>query len=238
MLTQIKRNIRFLLGIKNDTNYYAQAGEDAIVAKTFAYVIPVTKGIYVDVGSYHPFRHSNTYLLYKAGWNGINIDPRPGSKALFDKFRPRDINVEAGIASQDGNMTYYMLNEGSTMNSFSKDNLVQLGVFDQVTRKVDVPVYKIGSLLDQYPQIKDIDYLNIDAEGFEMEILSGLDFSSIPPKVISIEQNNVFTFDDVLSSPVCRLLTGKGYTAFAKNVLLSTVSTVFYMRNDCKNQVS
>lgn len=233
MIKGIKRNLRLLLGIKSETDYYSQGGEDAIVSKTFSYLLPTERGFYVDIGAYHPFKHSNTYILYKAGWRGINIDPRPGFKALFDRYRNKDINIEAGIAAENGKMTYYILDEDSTMNSFSKENLVKLGVFEQVKRSIDVPVFTLSTLLAQYSDIKVVNYLNIDAEGFEMEILAGLDLGAMMPKVISIEQNDVLTFADVLNSSVCKFLSDKGFSPFAKNVLLRDISTVFYIFNDC-----
>lgn len=221
-----------MLGIKSETDYYSQGGEDAIISKTFDYFIPIQKGFYLDIGAYHPYKHSNTYLLYKSGWNGINVDPRPGTKSLFDKIRKRDINVEAGIGSRDGQMTYYILDENSTMNSFSKENLEKLGVFEQVKRTLEIPVFTVDSLMKKYPEIKEIDYLNIDAEGFEMEILSGINFDSVAPKVISIEQNDILTFADVEKSEACRLLSNKGYVPYAKNILLKNVSTVFYVNKN------
>ncbi len=228
MLRNFKNKLRFLLGIKSETEYYSQGGEDAIISKAFNYFIPVTQGFYLDIGAYHPYKHSNTYILYKAGWKGINVDPCPGSKLIFDKYRSRDINIEAGIGNQDGQMTYYILGEDSTMNSFSKLNLEKLGIFGQVKKTVDVPVFTVNTLMEEHPEVKKLDYLNIDAEGFEMEILSGINFELVTPKVISIEQNDVLTFTDVLESKVCKFLSEKGYVPFAKNILLSHVSTVFY----------
>lgn len=228
MLRSIKQKIRSLLGIRSETDYYSQGGEDAIVSKTFAYFIPVTKGVYLDIGAYHPYKHSNTYILYRAGWRGVNVDPRPGSKALFDRFRPDDVNVEAGIGSSDGAMTYYVIGENSTMNSFSRDNLERLGILDQVEYTVEIPVMTVDSLAAKQSLVREIDYLNIDAEGFEIEILRGMNFAEIAPKVISIEQNDVLTFDDVAASEVAIFLKEKNYVPFAKNLLLHNVATVFY----------
>ena len=233
----IKRLARKLIGKKNDTDFYAQGGEDAIVSNIFNYVCPTQKGFYIDVGAYHPFKHSNTYLLHKAGWRGLNIDPRPGSKALFDKYRPRDINVEAGIAATEGSMTYYIVGDDSTMNSFSSENLASLGMLDKVVRTIDVPVHTLSSILSNHPEIEKIDYLNIDAEGFETEVLSGLDSSSIRPSIVSLEQNAVFTLNDVLTSETCKFLSARGYTPIAKNMILREVATVFYARNELVENV-
>jgi len=237
-LTRNAKNLaRKAIGVNNDTDFYAQGGEDAIVSNIFNYVIPTQRGFYVDVGAYHPFKHSNTYLLYKAGWRGMNIDPRPGSKVLFDKHRPGDINLEGGIASLDGSLTYYIVGEDSTMNTFSRENLERLGMLDEVIRTIEVPVYSLGSLILKHPEITKIDYLNIDAEGYESEILAGMDSWRIQPIVISLEQNGAFTLSDVLASETYTFMSARGYTPVAKNIILREVATVFYVRDEIRENV-
>lgn len=231
-MRKIKNLLRFLIGARNETEYYSQGGEDAIVSKTFSFLLPTVTGFYLDIGAYHPYKHSNTYILYKAGWRGMNVDPRPGTKALFDRYRKGDINIEAGVGASDAKMTYYIIDKDSTMNSFSKDNLQRLGVFDDVKETVEVPIRTLGSLLAEHPSIECIDYMNVDAEGFEIEILSGLDSISSKPKVISVEQNGVLTLSDVSESSTAVFLREKGYVPYAKNLILKDVSTVFYIRNE------
>jgi hypothetical protein len=71
---------------------YSQEGEDRVLA----HVLDIGRrdpGFYVDVGAHHPQRFSNTYAFYLAGWRGLNIEPRPGSLSLFQRLRPRDINL-------------------------------------------------------------------------------------------------------------------------------------------------
>lgn len=71
-------------------------------------------------GAHHPMRFSNTYLFYKKGWNGINIDAMPDSMKPFNKFRPRDINIEKPVSGKKQVLTYYAFNE-SALNGFSKE---------------------------------------------------------------------------------------------------------------------
>lgn len=231
LLSLVKSTIRSSIGLRNDTDFYSQGGEDAIVSNTFVHGLGISNGRYVDIGAYHPFKHSNTFLLYRAGWQGINFDPRPGTKALFDKHRSRDTNIEAGVAGENGTLTYYFIGEDSTMNTFSKDNLERLGMLDKVKQMISIPVFSLRTVMEQYPRFKDADYLNIDAEGFELEILRGNDFTRFNPKVISIEQNEVSTLSDVLKSETAKFLDEQDYVPYAKNILLATVSTVFYIRN-------
>jgi hypothetical protein len=76
------------------------------------------KGFYVDVGAHHPLRFSNTYLFYKKGWRGINIDATPGSMKLFNKIRPEDTNIESPVSNTHRKMSYYIFDEPA-LNSFS-----------------------------------------------------------------------------------------------------------------------
>lgn len=228
MKRKIKNKIRNLLGIKSETDYYSSAGEDAVVSKTFQFLLPRRSGFYVDIGAFHPYQHSNTYILYKSGWSGINVDPRPGSKALFDKHRPRDTNLEVGISDKEGVMTYYVVRDGPTMNTFSRSNLESLNLLDRIEKEVPVPVITLEQLIDRHCKSTRIDYLNIDAEGFEMEILAGLGKCPSLPDIISLEQNNVFTLSDVIDSEPNRFLKDFGYVPFAKNLILQNIATVFY----------
>ena len=97
--------------IANKLNYYfdddykyvkttfSQNGEDSVLLRIFD---NKNDGFYVDIGAFHPICYSNTYALYKKGWRGINIDATPGSMFLFNKIRPRDINIETGISPCGG----------------------------------------------------------------------------------------------------------------------------------------
>ncbi len=229
MIKALKAAARAALGIRSETLFYSQAGEDAIVWKVASEVLKIESGIYVDVGAFHPYKHSNTYLLYKAGWHGLNIDPRPGTKKLFEKYRPKDTSLEVGVGGRNSEMDYHILSSNSTMNSFSIDNLKRLGVEGQITKTVRVPVYRLDHILSLHPEYSAIDYLNIDAEGLELEILTSLDYERNRPKIISIEQNQVFTLADIMVSDVCGFLRSVDFTPVAKNILLKDVSTVFYV---------
>ena len=75
---------------------YSQNGEDRILHRIFE---NQKSGFYVDIGAHHPFRFSNTFLFYKMGWKGINVDAMPKSMEIFKRFRPRDINLELAVGT-------------------------------------------------------------------------------------------------------------------------------------------
>lgn len=90
---------RFFAKIAYGNVSYSQNGEDILLEAIF---YKQQKGFYVDVGAHHPIKYSNTFLLYKRGWRGINIDAMPGSMKTFAKYRKGDINIECGVGSRGG----------------------------------------------------------------------------------------------------------------------------------------
>src|SRR5437879_30132 len=84
---------------------YSRSGEDLLLDEILNYKM---KGVYVDVGAYHPVQYSNTFKFYLRGWTGINIDPNKEAIDLFNDVRPKDINLNLAISKEAGTYTYYM----------------------------------------------------------------------------------------------------------------------------------
>jgi FkbM family methyltransferase len=220
-----------ILGVDLDTYSFSQCGEDAIINSIFQYVKKKDKGYYIDIGAYHPTKGSNTYLLYKLGWRGINIDPNPHSINIFNRERPDDINLLMGISKEQKILDYYLIDEKSTMNSFSKDNLKRIGLLDKVKEVRKIQTFPLSYVSEKYINNQEkVDFLNIDTEGMELEILESNNWEKISPDVIAIEQNNVLTFDDVMVSEVCKYLKSKNYSPVAKNIIIHNVATVIYLK--------
>lgn len=211
--------------------HFSQGGEDIILLQILkAYKLFKTKGFFVDVGAYHPHRDSNTYELYKLGWRGINIEARPGSKALFDKFRPEDVNLEVGVSSETGVLDYYFISEDSTMNSFSDEYLRELGMLQRVQKIIPVKTLPLKKIFEQNTIPSDgIDYLNIDAEGLDLEIILSNDFNVIRPKIISVEVSPVNNIQDIIENDVYKKLNELNYDCIAKNFIIKSVGTLFFI---------
>ena len=207
------------------TKCYSHEGEDLLLSRIFG---DQKDGFYVDVGAHHPFRFSNTYLLYKRGWRGINIDAMPGSMKLFNRFRPRDINIECGVASGGGIMTYYSFNEPA-LNGFApelKTKYTNHSIYHLV-EEIPVPVGSLESILDEYlPQDISIDFFSIDTEGLDLEVLSSNNWAKYYPRIILVEYWDS-TLENVWQTDIYTFLSSKGYVLFAK-----TMSTLFFRRID------
>src|SRR5262245_5522584 len=127
---------------------YSQEGEDLLLRRILN---GQQKGFYVDVGAHHPMRYSNTYLFYKLGWRGINVDAMPGSMELFRKVRPRDINVEAAISETGEILKYYMMDDPA-LNGFVSE--VNLDIYVKSGRKLigtrDIQTQTMRTLLESH----------------------------------------------------------------------------------------
>lgn len=143
------------------------------------------KGFYLDVGSQHPISNNNTYLLFKRGWNGINIDLDLKNIELFNISRPNDINLNLAISSNIAEKDLYFYHDKSPINTLDKNvsNFQKADVKEIKTIKtttLDITLQKLN-FNDQ------IDYMNLDVEGHEVDIFKGFNLSKYKPKVISVE---------------------------------------------------
>jgi FkbM family methyltransferase len=174
-------------------------------------------GFYVDVGAFHPVRSSNTYFFYLNGWHGINIEARPGSRALFDRVRPRDVNMELGISRESGEMTYYFVAEDSTMNSFSREFLEHIGMLAEVKREIPVPVEPLATVLEhELPEGQVIDFMSVDVEGHDLSVLQSNDWSRFRPRFVVVEDSQT----DVNRSGIVRFMKRQDYDVCVQNVII------------------
>src|SRR6516225_5540454 len=138
---------------------YAHNFEDVMLARVFS---GRTDGFYVDVGAGDPVSLSVTKWFYDLGWSGINIEP---NRSLFKKLsvdRSRDVNLECGAGAS-----------GREQKTFGTTRTVRV-----------VPLTEI---LDQYAGDRHIDFLKVDVEGWEREVLCGLDLEKYRPTVMLVE---------------------------------------------------
>lgn len=163
------------------TNIYSQFGEDLGIRNFFSVFGTDYKGFYVDVGCFHPFWLSNTKQLYDRGWRGINIDPNAVNIQLFKAYRPEDINLCCGISDENGIMPYYKYTQ-PVCNSF--DNSLKRKLI--LKNVVDIPVRKLGEILEEY-KVEKIDILDIDAEGFDEKIVKSFEWEKYMPTCILVE---------------------------------------------------
>lgn len=216
MPLSLKRSFQqLLLGYDSYAPSFSSAGEDMILRHILG--SEKMSGFYVDVGAFHPTLFSNTYFFYLNGWRGINVEARPGSKAMFDKVRPRDVNLELAVSRERGEMTYYFIAEDSPMNSFSPEFLRQIEMWGAVKEKIPVPALPLAEILDRHlPKGQSIDFLTVDVEGHDYQVLESNDWSRFRPRIIVVEDEGL----DPSRSRIVQMMKGHGYELCAQNVII------------------
>ena len=183
----------------------SQFGEDKRIIKLFD---KNKRGTYVDVGCFHPIRQNNTYLLYKLGWKGINIDLNPVSIKLFNIIRPKDINICMAISGKKGLRNLFFDHELSSLNTISKNHTLFLkeAFGKKNLKKRLIKTNTLNNILKEN-KIKKIDFMNIDIEGNELEVLKTLNFKNLDIKVICIEIVNYDFYSKNIKTNKKKILT-------------------------------
>ncbi len=177
------RNYKFL---KNGSQF----GEDKFILNKFE---KNYKGKFLDIGCYHPTKHNNTYLLYKNGWSGINIDLNPLTIELFDFARPNDKNLNIAISNEESVKKLYFIDELNTQNTLDYNHLSFLKDHhniknSEITEK-EINTKKIDQVLKDL-NFNSIDFMNIDIEGHEIDVLKEIDFNKFFINLLCVEMIN------------------------------------------------
>ena len=169
---------------KYKKSYSENFGEDLFVDFFFK---EFKKGSYVDVGCNLPKTSSLTYLLYKKGWSGINIDISKRAIDLNKVIRKRDINLNISIGKEEKIIDSFIFYDNCSMNTVDKK-------FKEYTKKsvnkepttLRLEQLRLNTILQNH-EINKIDYLNIDVEGNEENVLDGFAIKKYSPELVSIE---------------------------------------------------
>jgi FkbM family methyltransferase len=162
---------------------YAQNREDVWLARVFK---DQKRGFYVDIGAAHPVWDSVTKYFYDQGWTGVNVEPWAASFNEILFFRPRDINLQVAVSNFEGTAAFHGLPENPALSSLSSAQVAKHGSAG-APQSVDVPVTTLNRLFEIHVGDRQVDFLKIDVEGYEKEVIEGGDFKKFRPKVIIVE---------------------------------------------------
>ena len=171
---------------------YAQRYEDLHLWRCFG---AQSGGFYIDVGAGHPVYDNVSFLFYLNGWRGISVEPNPSLAALERAVRPSDVLYEGLAGDAPGEATLYLQREfhglSTTIPEQAQIAEKELGQSAEPLRR---PVTTLGLLCAGHAPTQ-IDFLKIDVEGAETEVLRGADFARFRPKVIVIEAYKPITME-------------------------------------------
>jgi FkbM family methyltransferase len=164
---------------------FAQNAEDVVLGRCFR---DQDSGRYIDIGAAHPTDHSVTRHFYEAGWRGINVEPHPEFLRLLQEARPEDVNLGCAVGHPSGRSTFFLGPFEHPGGSTLCREVAAQAWTDPLARTIDVQVISLDELFDRY--VGDgttIDFLKVDVEGSEREVIAGCAWQRWRPRVLIVE---------------------------------------------------
>ena len=187
---------------------YSQNFEDVMLDRALG---NVPRGIYIDVGAWHPDLDSVTRHFYEKGWSGINIEPVPEHCELLRRARPRDTNLNFALSDKAGKALLHQVGDTSGMSSLDRD-VARHGAASRgfAAKSYEVPTRTLADVCAQHLAGSTIHFLKIDVEGHEEAVIRGGDWSKFRPWIVVVE-----AVDAATQKPAWEawepLLLGAGY---------------------------
>lgn len=172
---------------------YAQAGEDVIVEGILAAKLCKSQRswaslFYVEIGANHPISTSSTYLMYQRGARGVLVEPNPQLEALIRTARPEDILVRSVVLPAPQASATLFIGNAHELSSVDKAHVESFGDFNGIggiREHIEVSAIGINELLTPYAN--KVDFLSIDCEGLDHDLIKAIDYERIRPAVIQCE---------------------------------------------------
>lgn len=153
---------------------------------------------YIEVGANHPYYGSATANMYLNGAKGILIEPNPDLYEILSELRSRDKVITCGVAEDEGNMTFYRL-DNSYRNTFDYEQVsknIERGY--ELVDEILVPVHTLNKIIDENEIDSTKTYLSIQVMGSEKSVLNAFEYKTYQFPIISI----AYYSDDVLDMPI------------------------------------
>jgi FkbM family methyltransferase len=216
---KIKSTLKKILGLGGYKKSYSQCGEDLLIQYIFT-LRGVKNPSYIDIGANDPFFLSNTALFYKKGSRGINIEANPQLMKQFITNRPKDINLNIGISNKEEELDFYIM-EDNTLSTFSKEECDFMVSKEKTLKAVQkIKLITIADVLEKYFGNQFPDFMSIDVEGMDFQILQSIDFENSRPKVICVEAAEYSPVGaGARRSELIDFLVAKGYYEYANTNL-------------------
>lgn len=190
---------------------YSQFGEDLILKNILQHK---EKGFFVDIGCNRPIEGNNTIKFYLHGWSGINIDGNEKLIKQFKKIRKRDISL-CEIVSINKEKIKFFISDDDRVSTISEEFKDWIKENRSYQNYIYVIPKTLEEILDQYlPENTKIDFMNIDVEGHDLEVLNSNNFEKHRPGIICIE-DHTFSFEKKNESKIHQCLIDKNYQVIA-----------------------
>lgn len=162
---------------------YAQNLEDYHLAQLFA---GRRSGFYIDIGAGHPVGDNVSFHFYLQGWRGIVVEPQQRLAALYAQVRPRDVAVSALVGAEEGEAEFHEVERLHGFSTSVRAHAEAAAQFKAGFRTRRAPVTTLAALCERHGA-GAIDFLKVDVEGAEKDVLRGGDWRRFRPKVVLVE---------------------------------------------------
>jgi len=210
---------------------YSQCGEDLIVDFLLTHILEIKNPNYLDIGAHHPVHFSNTYLFYQRGCRGVSLEPDPVLFKVIAQERSGDININKGVGfKEQSEMADFYTMSYRALNTFSKidaERISESGVY-KIDAIQSIELININTIMSAYFPSGLVDFLSIDVEGLDLDILKSIDFIQYKPRVICVE-TIVFTSGKKISKlhDTIDFLVANGYHNYAD----TSINTIFVRKD-------
>lgn len=231
-------NVDYMTSLSGDVHYsrrsYSQSGEDMLAAY-LAHNLHLNEVKYLDIGAYSPTHLSNTYFFYERGSSGVCVEANPNLSKEFKLVRGRDTVLNVAISPTDNGIAPFYILDAPTLSTLSKaeaDRLVkEEGV--QLVQTIDLPVLSISQLLLSEFQDRNLNFLSLDVEGLDFQIMKNFDFNYVRPEILCLETLE-YKKSGIQSknSELITFIVQNGYSVYAD----TQINTIFVDNNKWINR--
>lgn len=201
---------------------WSQCGEDRILLHFFNGLIKGRPVQYVDIGANHPFHFSNTALFYGLGGHGVLVEPNPKLASVLRARRPRDLVLQCGVGIGGHEVADYFMFDAHTLNTFSSEEAARYASLGQ--EQIGVIQARLQGVNDILGQVEYLDFVNLDVEGIDLDILQAIDWSTHRPTTLCVETVSFeMGREPAKRADIIDFVKGQGYLVYAD----THVNTIF-----------
>jgi FkbM family methyltransferase len=201
---------------------YAQNREDYHLSLLLA---DVAEGFYIDVGGGHAIADNVSFWFYERGWRGIVVEPQAEIARAYGHVRPRDVVVEALCGRTVGEADFFQADRFHGLSTTLPQHAEAAAAAGVSSARLKRPVTTLSALCEAHAPGR-IDFLKVDVEGAEAEVLAGNDWTRFRPRVVVLEAVAPWTMADS-SADFAPLLAAAGY----RDVFFDGLNR-FYLREE------
>lgn len=143
-------------------------------------------GTYIDVGGGHPVADNVSFWFYLKGWRGLIVEPQEALAGLYAHVRPRDHTVTCLAGHTSGEVDFHVVDKLHGFSTTVAANAEGAARFGAGFSTIKKPMRPLAALCDE-ACLSAIDFLKVDVEGAEADVLAGMDFTRLRPRVVLVE---------------------------------------------------